>query len=244
MDSGKTKSRSRTKPNSTMKHRKVIVSATPAINAAVNARRTISVIRNAMINARRIARATKSSSSSSKKLSAKKATPDNDATCHRRIRGKIIPIIDLLSRAATGYKSNIKPLKPAELQSRVETMETGPYYVIVTVPPATHTILVNITPDKIMISDWNGDIQTAGLKTVNYKKNRPYTNRHYEKRWEQYSEFIQLLQKEKHYIPVQYYKIDDELKTKAEAKAAAGGGGGCAEYAYEWAEKYKHLLEG
>ena len=244
MDSGKTKSRSRTKPNSTMKHRTVNVSATPAINAAVNARRTISVIRNAMINARRIARATKSSSSSSRKSSsAKKATHENYATCHRRIRGKIIPIIDLLSRAATSYKSNIKPLKPAELQSRINDMTFGPYYVIVTVPPATHTILVNITPDQIMISDWNGDIQTAGLKTVNDKNNRPYTNRHYEKRWEQYSEFIQLL-KEKHGRSVQYYKVDDELKTKAEAKAAAGGGGGCAEYAYEWAEKYKDLLEG
>ena len=76
-----------------------------------------------------------------------------------------------------------------------------------------------------------------GLKYVNGKKNEDY-----DEVWKNYSQAIQLIQEKYGNRPVEYYEVDEKLHEKADKKAEAGGGGGCAEYVYEWADKYSDLL--
>lgn len=186
----------------------------------------------------------KNTSSKTKSAVSSKAKPEfeSEIVCKRSKRSyPVINTVDLLSRPANSYESNIPPLKEEELDRRVESINDGPHYVTLTVKPKTHTIFVNITKDKIFIADWNGDIRTVGLKYIDGKKNPEYLDKR-DKKWEQYSKFIQLLQEKNDDKPVEYYDVDEELYDKADKKAEEGGGGGCAEYVYEWVAKHKDKL--
>jgi hypothetical protein len=149
-------------------------------------------------------------------------------------------MVELLSRAPKGYISNIPLLNEEDLRRKIkEEIKPGPQFVTVAVSPKTHTILVNITNEKIYIVDWNGkDVQTLGLEYVNGK-----TNEDYDEDWKNYSQAIQLIQEKYPEKNVEYYPVDEELYDKADKKAEAGGGGGCAEYVYEWADRYSGVID-
>jgi hypothetical protein len=170
----------------------------------------------------------------------KSPKPEEEIICKRRKRKTIIPMVELLSRAPKGYISNIPLLNEEDLRRKIkEEIKPGPQFVTVAVSPKTHTILVNITNEKIYIVDWNGeDVQHLGLKYIDNEANEDY-----DENWKNYSQAIQLIQEKYGNRPVEYYPVDEELYDKADKKAEAGGGGGCAEYVYEWADRYSGVID-
>jgi hypothetical protein len=91
-----------------------------------------------------------------------------------------------------------------------------------------------------MISDWGGhDNQYRGVAKIKGKKNR-----NYESNWEQYSEFMHLLE-QKFKLPIEYYPIDDSLAEEAmnhhishKNAKETDGSGGCSYYIYKWMDEH------
>ena len=142
----------------------------------------------------------------------------------KRIRKKIMPQLSLGTSSETGFKSNAnKPVDDETLTNFVyHEIKEGPQLVTLSVPPERHTILVNVQPSKIMISDWGG-IEHKNL------------GESYEE-WKQYSDFIAKL--DERGPPVDYYPIDKEIKREAEGHREQCNGGGCSNYIFKWVQKH------
>lgn len=133
-------------------------------------------------------------------------------------RGKqLIPQLNL-GKIPSGYVSSIAPVPYAELQDFVENdINYGPQIVSLPVPPYRHAFLVDVQPDKIMISDW--EIRTLDKKDKNM--------------WKQYDDMMLLL-KQKYKCDIMYYPIDKKLHKLAKIHNDTHGGGGCSYYIFSW----------
>lgn len=140
-----------------------------------------------------------------------------------------------------GSSTQTNPVTEAKLQEAITKIEYDiPKVVSLPVPPSRHAFLVHVQDDKIMISDWGGhDNLYRGVKRIKNKKNSDY-----ESNWEQYSEFMHLLEV-KFNLPIDYYPIDTKLARLAkkyhESRPSArepDGSGGCSEYIYRWMNKH------
>lgn len=107
----------------------------------------------------------------------------------------------------------------------------GPQIVSIPVPPYRHAFLVNVLPDKIMISDWRGNEK---LKNINRRVQRGQAD------WNQYYDFIELLEERYPNKLIKFYSVNKELFKIAFDKNGDFGGGGCSEYIYSWVEGVLH----
>jgi len=124
-----------------------------------------------------------------------------------------------------GFNSaGVRHSTPNELTDFINNQITeGPQLVDIPVPSQRHTILVDIQPDKIMVSDWGGvDNRYAG------KRSEP---------WKTYTNLLDELER-KYRRKIVYYDVDEELHNISSKKMKACSGGGCSDYIYAWVEKY------
>jgi hypothetical protein len=105
-----------------------------------------------------------------------------------------------------------------------KNLKDGPQFVVFPVNNLSHAILIDVQPEKIMISDWKGD---------------PYEFiRNDDVRYRNYFEIMKFLQ-EKYRRPIEFYPIDPFLKYSA--KHIPGNNteyGGCSNYIDAWADAY------
>jgi len=122
-----------------------------------------------------------------------------------------------------GYNASMPQVPFSRISEFVETqIEEGPQLVTLPVGGMSHIILVDVMPDKIMISDWRGRKFIDG-------ENPEYKN---------YKELISELNR-KYRRPVEFYFIDPVFLNEAEEKSISlGNRGGCSQYAYAWSELY------
>jgi hypothetical protein len=110
-----------------------------------------------------------------------------------------------------------------------EISNSGPQIVSIPVPPYRHAFLVNVIPEKkrIMIADWNGDVNLGkgiisdGKESMNYN---------------QYSKFMELLI-ERFKYPIKFYPINKSAHAMTEIKSDEINGGFCIEYIDKWVEE-------
>jgi len=152
----------------------------------------------------------------------------------RRVRGEH-PQITI----EIGSSTQTTPVTGAELHNAVKKIKYHiPQVVSLPVPPSRHAFIVHVQREnnRIMISDWGGhDNQYRGVEKIKGKKNRDY-----ESNWEQYSEFMHLLET-KFKLPIEYYPIDESLAEEAmrhhrshKNTKETDGSGGCSYYIYKW----------
>ena len=112
-------------------------------------------------------------------------------------------------------------------------LQEGPQIVNLPTPPQRHAFLVDINTaeKKVKISDWTHD----------------HRNRHGEDstrrdKWDTYYEFLLTLEEyykmkfETEEDPIEYYDIDEDLKTESmRIHGERGGTGGCSDYICKWA---------
>lgn len=140
-----------------------------------------------------------------------------------------------------GSSTQTTQVTDMELRNAVKKIKYDiPQVVSLPVPPSRHAFIVHVQDDKIMISDWGGhDNQYRGVAKIKGKKNRDY-----ESNWEQYSEFMHLLE-EKFKLLIEYYPIDESLAEEAmihhrshKNTKETDGSGGCSYYIYKWMDKH------
>jgi hypothetical protein len=152
----------------------------------------------------------------------------------KRTRLKAMPTVSL-GNIPPGHVSNIKFASEQQLVDFVKNEITiGPQIVSIPVPPQRHAFLVDVQPDKIMVSDWGGEEnKTVGLEYISSRRK----NKKYEPPYEQYSDLMIKLE-EKYERPIVYYAVDPELLRAAETfSEECGGNGGCSNYIYAWVKK-------
>jgi hypothetical protein len=122
-----------------------------------------------------------------------------------------------------GYNAVMNPVSFERIREFVETqIEEKPQLVTLPVSGMSHIILVDVQPDKIMISDWRGRKFIDG-EDPNY---------------ENYKQLMSELER-KYRRSVNFYFIDPVFLGKAEEKSnSMGKKGGCSEYAYAWSGLY------
>ena len=127
----------------------------------------------------------------------------------------------------SSYTSNIDFASDDDLREFVDEIADGPQIVSIPVPSFRHAFLVNVLPkNKIMISDWRGNEK---LKNINRRAQRGQAD------WNQYYDFIELLE-QKYKLPIKFYIVNQGLFKIAFDKNGYLGGGGCSEYIYSWVE--------
>jgi len=146
---------------------------------------------------------------------------------------KLIPQLNL-GKIPSGYISKIKPVSNEELKQFVDCeIKDGPQIVSIPVPPYRHAFMVDVRPDKIMVSDWYGTRnKTRGL----------IIDKKYENNWEQYSNMLVLLE-EKYNRRVEYYPVDNNLYKPAKIHNDINGGGGCSYYIFSWIPTREEYIE-
>jgi len=153
----------------------------------------------------------------------------------KTIRLKAMPTVSL-GNIPPRHVSNIKFASEQQLIDFVKTEITnGPQIVSIPVPPQRHAFLVDVQPNKIMVSDWGGEEnKTVGLEYISSRRK----NKKYEPPYKQYSDLMIKLE-EKYERPIVYYAVDHELYAAAETfSEECGGNGGCSNYIYAWVKKY------
>lgn len=152
---------------------------------------------------------------------------DNQINQCRSTRGRNITL-ETVSLGSTNKNSFISPIKlvnETELYNFVyQDIKYGPQIVSLPVPPFRHAFLVNILPNKIMVSDWNGD------DLIGRKKEEDVD-------FTQYTNFMELLEEKYQGKPIKFYKVNDDIVKIANEKNSEFGGGGCSEYIYRWVEE-------
>lgn len=147
----------------------------------------------------------------------------------------------VLGKVPAGPTSNIKLSTPKELDNYVDTQITeGPQICTIPAPPYRHAFLVDVQPDKIMISDWGGeavrDITHRMMSQPDDEMSSQST--YYNETYKTYADFLEKLQ-EKYERPIEFYPVDEEMNTCSRAvHKERGGTGGCSDYIYKWAKKY------
>jgi hypothetical protein len=122
-----------------------------------------------------------------------------------------------------GYNAAMPQVSLDTIKEFVKTqIKPGPQLVTLPVGGMSHIILVDVQPDKIMISDWRGRKFIDG-------ENPSYEN---------YKQLMSELET-KYGVSVQFYFLDPVLLEGAEEKSISlGKRGGCSEYAYAWSDLY------
>jgi len=88
----------------------------------------------------------------------------------------------------------------------------------------SHAILVDVEPDKVMLSDWNGDNVITNPSSPDYRN---------------YRELIQALEGKYDDRQINFYPVDPYLKSLADiVSQEKGDAGGCSEYLYSWLNVY------
>ena len=136
----------------------------------------------------------------------------------------IIPVKKVVSSEG-GYDSHSQVDATKITQFVLLNIQPGPQEVVLPVSNMLHSILVDVQPDKIMISDWKGDP----------RKMFPLD----EPRYQNYFQLIDNLSNKYGGIPVIFYEIDKKLLTSAQCThEQKGNRGGCSEYTDLWKTKY------
>lgn len=185
-------------------------------------------------NSRRNSKATKSVSSKMRKTSKKSIQSTVQPKPVKTIRLKAMPTVSL-GNIPPGHVSNIKFASEQQLIDFVNNEITnGPQIVSIPVPPQRHAFLVDVQPDKIMVSDWGGqNNKTVGLEYISGRENTNYAAQ-----FEQYSDLMIKLE-ERYERPIEYYAVDKELlKASKKFSKECGGNGGCSNYIYAWVKKH------
>ena len=151
---------------------------------------------------------------------------ENDGQCRiTRSSGSIVKTVSLGKTNQSGFTSKIELADKDELKNFVtRDINDGPQIVSIPVPPFRHAFLVNVLPDKIMISDWKGNEKLIGRQ--------PRGGADYEN----YYDFMESLKDKYPELRIKFYIVNESLKEKAVIKNAMSDGGGCAEYIYMWVE--------
>jgi len=160
-------------------------------------------------------------------LNKLKIEDNNQIRQCRTTRGNKLTLetVSLGSTNKNSFVSNINSVNEKELKKFVnENIKDGPQIVSIPVPPFRHAFLVNILPNKIMISDWNGN------KFMGRKKEKTVD-------FTQYSDFMVLLEKKYPNRPIKFYIVNEDIVEIANEKNNEFGGGGCSEYIYRWVEE-------
>jgi len=134
----------------------------------------------------------------------------------------IIPVKNVVEQSASrGYTGHAQVSRNEIDKFVEEKISEGPQIVNFAVGNYNHAILVDVQPDKVMISDWKGDPRLSLIGNENYRN---------------YFELLDALEK-KH--PIEYYPIDLYLRDKADKQnILKGNAGGCSEYMYNWINVY------
>jgi hypothetical protein len=169
---------------------------------------------------------------------------DNQIRQCRSTRGNKLTL-ETKSLGSTNKNSFISPINlvsEKELKGFVnQDIKDGAQIVSVPVPPFRHAFLVNILPNKIMISDWKGNNKLQELqklqentrqKRQTRQKNQPIMGTDYT----QYYDFMKLLEQKYPGRPIKFYNVNGYLQKEALKKNEKFDGGGCAEYIYMWVE--------
>ena len=132
-------------------------------------------------------------------------------------------VIKDIINASKGYEGYSQVL-PEQMEEFVrEEIKPGPQKVTLVVGDQSHAILVDVQPDKIMISDWKGS------KFVSDPINPRYKN---------YNELVQYLSSINN-KPIEFYPVDPFLLSESEKKSKRLGNlGGCSEYNELWSKIY------
>jgi len=154
------------------------------------------------------------------------------------IKRKIRMETKVLGKVPAGPKSNIKSATPEEINKYVDNeIKEGPQICTIPAPPYRHAFLVDVQPDKIMISDWGGE---AVRDITQRMMTRPDGSQptYYNETYKTYADFLEKLQ-EKYDRSIVFYPVDKEMNTCSRAiHKERGGTGGCSDYIYKWAKKY------
>lgn len=113
---------------------------------------------------------------------------------------------------------------------------TGPNIINLPMPadendsnPEFHAILVDLSGDEILVSDWEGDRREPAERS-NYYYSWP--------KWKTYKLFIESLEETLNKRVI-FAKVDDDLKEEAQCKHNRHRDqGGCSEYIYSWAKRH------
>jgi hypothetical protein len=135
----------------------------------------------------------------------------------------LIPQLNL-GKIPSSYISNIKLVSDSEVAKFVNEIKEGPQIVSMQVPPYRHVFLLDIQPDVIMISDWQGN-----------------ANKEKHNNWKQYYDIIKLVER-KYNRNIKFYPVDDVLYKEAKKHNDANGGGGCSYYIFSWVSKRKEYI--
>lgn len=170
-----------------------------------------------------------------------KSETDGQCTRITRSTGDIIKTVSLGKTNQTSFVSDIPLASDKELREFVDKIEPGPQIVSVPVPRYRHAFLVNVLPTKIMISDWKGNEKLQELQKLQenaiYKRRTRLSDQPPEgANWNQYYDFMKLLENKYPTRPIKFYEINKALKGVAVTKNVEFDGGGCAEYIYRWVE--------
>lgn len=156
-----------------------------------------------------------------------------------------IPLIEtkVLGKVPSGPKSKtLNFATPRELKEYVYDIKEGPQICSIPAGEYRHAFLVDVQPDKIMISDWGGE-------AVIYRSHRMINqiidgqislqeNPNYNVNYTTYAEFLEKLQ-EKYNLPIIFYPVDEEMNNCSRTlHTERGGTGGCSNYIYKWTKKY------
>jgi len=147
----------------------------------------------------------------------------------------------VLGKVPAGPTSNIKLSTPKELDNYVyKDITEGPQICTIPAPPYRHAFLVDVQPDKIMISDWGGEAVRDITQRMMTQPDDEMSSRptYYNETYKTYADFLEKLQ-EKYERPIEFYPVDKEMNTCSKAiHKERGGTGGCSDYIYKWAKKY------
>lgn len=137
-----------------------------------------------------------------------------------------------LGKIPSSHISKIK-LEPIEKVERFvyNEIEDGPQIVSLPTPPYRHAFLVNVTPNRIKISDWGGE--------ENRKRGRITPDSPTVGNLRNYTQFMDLLEEKYSPRKIEYYPVDQELYKISDEHHEICNGGGCSNYIYSWIKKYE-----
>lgn len=167
--------------------------------------------------------------------------PEKEIKKSARLTGKKtldVPTVAIGNGDPTHEGYGLRTFTDKQIDDFVENAISGGYQIVsLPTPPESHSIIVNVERDKIMISDWNGtkglEIGTQQNKLSRYSKKEK--DKLYEK-WRLYAVVINKISR-KYDRPVEFYPVDTVIEGTADKKVALCGQGGCSEYAHLWLEK-------
>jgi len=103
-------------------------------------------------------------------------------------------------------------------------IDAGPQIVSIPITPERHAFFVNVTEEKVLISDWGG--------SNNKNKGDEFPQ------WKNYSDIMKFLE-EKYEVPIEYYPIVKDIYQKSlDRHVMCGNKSGCSTYVYDWVDRY------